>query len=508
MPSKGPATHKRAKSLVRAILCHAHQTSGDEYENQKLVWSYTLEQEEREHRYELWVKTTTTFLVQLTARYAEADWPALSADHVRFIIRDYLSGRFLGVLIKAPDQGKAHRYFGLQLSYSNAWDFHHPNFITHTLQQLDQLFQAKRSDRSREQTNQVSISSPTDRDELAPQSHGQVNRDTTSRPTPQPKRYVPRQAEKLPANYVPRPEPFNAVKAILLQGVEADASTLVVSAIYGLGGIGKSVLAAALADDAEIQRRFPDGTLWVTLGQNPDLLPMLGEWIKALGDYNYSPLTPEAASAHLRTLLYERQMLLVVDDVWNPLHLDPFRVGGKGSCVLVTTRGAPIQNAEKYDLDVMTYAQAMTLLTQKLGNPLSTTERLQTEAFAERVGYLPLALELATAQIAEGYSWEELLNDFRTEVDRLELLDRIDQNDAPDDQQRREHSLIACFNLSLKSLTPEQQKYFAWLGVLPEDADITQRMTQTMWQLTKHQAGNVLRAFRTKGLLKGERPTY
>ena len=281
-----------------------------------------------------------------------------------------------------------------------------------------------------------------------------------------------------------------------------------VSAIYGLGGIGKSVLAAALADDSEIQARFPDGTLWITLGQNPDLLPMLGSWIQALGDYKYQPLTPDAASSHLRTLLYDRQMLLIVDDVWNPAHLEPFRVGNQDSCVLVTTRGAPISGAKKYDLDVMTPDQAMELLTHQLSAPLTPEEQQQAAAFAKRVGYLPLALELATAQIEEDLSWEELLTDYQTELERLEILDKVGKDDIPNDETRRKYSLIACFNLSLKSLTPEQQNHFAWLGVLPEDADITKRMAKTLWQLTERQAGNVLKAFRTKGLLKGERPTY
>ncbi|MEO0352607.1 MAG: NB-ARC domain-containing protein, partial [Cyanobacteria bacterium P01_A01_bin.15] len=281
-----------------------------------------------------------------------------------------------------------------------------------------------------------------------------------------------------------------------------------VSAIYGLGGIGKSVLAAALADDSEIQAQFPDGTLWITLGQNPDLLRMLGGWIRALGDYKYQPLSPEEASSHLRTLLYDRQMLLIVDDVWNPVHLEPFQVGNQNSCVLVTTRGAPISGAQKYDLDVMTPDQAMGLLTHQVSTPLTPDEQQQATAFAKRVGYLPLALELATAQVEEGLSWKELLSDYQNEVERLEILDTVPKDDIPDDEKRRKHSLIACFNLSLKSLTPDQQTYFAWLGVLPEDADITKRMAKTLWQLTERQTGNVLKAFRTKGLLKGERPTY
>ncbi len=321
-------------------------------------------------------------------------------------------------------------------------------------------------------------------------------------------RHVPRQEEKLPSNYVPRPVAFSAVKMMLMQEASAEASTLVVSAIYGLGGIGKSVLASALAADTDIKERFPDGTLWITLGHNPDLLPMLGSWIRALGDYNYQPLTPGEASSHLRTLLYDRQMLLVVDDVWHAHHLEPFRVGGQGSCVLVTTRGTPIGGAQKYDLDVMTEEQAMELLTKQQATPLSPEDKQQAAVFASRVGYLPLALELSSAQIEEGFTWRELLSDYDAEVERLEILDRGEKSPSLSDENRRKDSLTACFNLSLKSLTPEQQQYFAWLGVLPEDADLSRRMAKTLWQLSERQAGNVLKAFRIRGLLKGEHPAY
>ena len=327
-------------------------------------------------------------------------------------------------------------------------------------------------------------------------------------PAPEPKKYVPRQGEKVPTNFVPRPKPFNAVKQMLLQKREGNNQTLVVSAIHGLGGIGKSVLAAALIADSDIQQRYPDGTLWITLGQQPELLPMLGGWIRALGDHNYRPVTAAEASAHLSTLLYDKQMLLVVDDVWNPVHADVFRVGGSRCRLLVTTREANIRDAKKCELDVMTLEQAMALLTNKLGDTLSEIEKKDAAAFAKRVGYLPLALELATAQIEEGLSWKELLEDFCQEVDRLESLDMHGHDDLPDDAERRKYSLSACFNLSLQRLTTEQRQHFAWLGVLPEDADITQVMAQTLWQMNERQAGSVLKTFRGKALLKGDRHAY
>jgi NB-ARC domain len=83
---------------------------------------------------------------------------------------------------------------------------------------------------------------------------------------------------RLPENFVDRPDAINAVKSLLL----TEEKTVVVSAIAGLGGLGKSVLATALVMDEEVRQRFGDDILWVTLGQNPDLLAKVGDWIREL----------------------------------------------------------------------------------------------------------------------------------------------------------------------------------------------------------------------------------
>src|SRR4051812_23653321 len=81
--------------------------------------------------------------------------------------------------------------------------------------------------------------------------------------------------------FVDRPEVSRDLKARLL-GDGAAHCSLVISAIHGLGGIGKSTLAAALAHDPEVLVHFPDGVLWVTLGQRPDLLSLLSVWVQAM----------------------------------------------------------------------------------------------------------------------------------------------------------------------------------------------------------------------------------
>ena len=318
-----------------------------------------------------------------------------------------------------------------------------------------------------------------------------------------------------------------------------------------MGGIGKSTLAAALAHDPEVQSHFPDGIFWATLGQQPDILSFLSTWIQQLGDYDFKPINIDSASLQLRTLLSDKKALLVVDDVWHPDHVDPFRVAGGGCRVLVTTREAPVNGAIRYNLDVMTPKQSLELLTSCLqifsdestslplaasplnppasnpslgdfdsispqrgiprwgargakiavNNQLTNQELDYAETLAKTVGYLPLGLELAAAQVRDGFSWEELLGALQAEIADLEALDRLEAEEEPSDAKRKNYSLVASFNLSLKRLSPERLKQFAWLGVLPEDVTITETMATTLWDSNLVKAKKTLRYLRQKALL-------
>lgn len=322
------------------------------------------------------------------------------------------------------------------------------------------------------------------------------------------------QAPPLPAHYIARPKHLQDIKASLLRGTTSAPGTLIVSVIHGLGGIGKSVLAVALAHDSEVQEQFPDGILWATLGQQPDLLALLGGWIQSLGDYAYQPTTPQAASSHLRTLLHSKKALLVVDDAWSPEHVDLFSTGGAGCQLLVTTREALISGAFNYYLDKMTSVESLMLLERALGRPVNQFEQQQAIQLAHEVGYLPLALELAAAQVADGVTWDELLAELQLEIARLEVLDLPGAEDITNEAIRKRFSLLTSLNLSLRQLSLEQLNQFAWLGVLPEEVSISQNIAAILWDSTTERAGKILRFFRWKGLLIAEpyqpsqKPTY
>ncbi|GGA10474.1 NB-ARC domain-containing protein [Okeania sp. KiyG1] len=324
------------------------------------------------------------------------------------------------------------------------------------------------------------------------------------------------QAPPLPRYYVDRPEYTDNLKANLLTN-SSDTRAIVVTAIHGLGAVGKSTLATALAYDEEVQSRFADGILWVTLGQEPNILPMLSGWVQALGDYNFKPTSLEATANHLRTLLYDKSVLLVVDDAWSPDHARIFNLGGPRCQVLVTTREkaiADILEAETYSLDVMTLSQSMQLLTQRLECEITGEDAKQAEALVKELGYLPLALELAAAQVADGMSWGVLLEDIQGEIVELKTLDREGAEDVTDEGSLKRLSLTASLNLSIKQLPQETRDNFIWLGILPEDVNITQEMTAVLWELDEQDATDKLAYLRSKALLldgvvlADDKPTY
>ncbi|MBE8996355.1 NB-ARC domain-containing protein, partial [Microcystis aeruginosa] len=309
------------------------------------------------------------------------------------------------------------------------------------------------------------------------------------------------QAPPKPSYFVERPEVSIELNKLLLSETTEKTGTLVISAIYGLGGIGKSTLAAALAQEKEVQAFFTDGIFWATLGQQPDILSFLHGWIQALGDYNFKPTGIDAASLHLRTLLADKKALLVVDDLWNVEDIDPFRVAVNQCKLLVTTREVPVKGAIRYDLDVMTESQSLALLTGYLKHELNLADQKQAKILAKIVGYLPLALELTAAQIEDGIPWAELIEDLRAEIAHLEILDRLEAGDTANEEKRKHYSLIACFNLSLKRLNGQRLRQFSWLGVLPDDVTITEKMATTLWNCPVREARQTLRYLRGKALL-------
>ena len=139
----------------------------------------------------------------------------------------------------------------------------------------------------------------------------------------------------------------------------------------------------------------------------------------------------------------------------------------------------------------MSEDEAVDLAQQKSELPLNNNAQITDfKAFAKAVGYLPLAIDLAANQVRDGLSWSDLQLEFEAERQAvaLEILDSFEEFEYLPLEEQRRYSLQACFNLSLlrlKEKKPKLLKQFAWLGILPEDVNLTISVAKVLWDIRK-----------------------
>jgi len=269
----------------------------------------------------------------------------------------------------------------------------------------------------------------------------------------------------LPPHIIPRPELLAEVRGRLLAGTGNLALTSAIQVrqadvLHGMGGIGKSVLARALCDDPDVQAAFPDGILWATLGQTPDLTARLREWIETLGGIvGQTAPTLDQLRNTLAEELRDKACLLVVDDAWRKAHLEPFCAGGPRCRLLITTRDAALAeglDAEVYPVPVMAANQAIALLEEWAQGNLAEVETVAKARIVKRLGCLPLAVRLAGAQLRakDPAEWLASFDARRLKSRRVETV---------------HDSLEATFALSLDALTPADRRLYMALAIFKED---------------------------------------
>src|SRR5205085_5253447 len=139
-------------------------------------------------------------------------------------------------------------------------------------------------------------------------------------------------------------------------------------------------MARALCHDERIQQAFDDGILWVTLGESlGNLVGKIEDLIYMLNQERPGFTGFDASRARLAELLAERDILLVVDDVWDGMHLKPFLQGGTRCARLITTRNEDVlpANAQSLMVDAMELDEAVQLLSFGLQGSAITAPDMQ-----------------------------------------------------------------------------------------------------------------------------------
>ncbi|MFE6165835.1 BTAD domain-containing putative transcriptional regulator [Streptomyces sp. NPDC056486] len=291
-------------------------------------------------------------------------------------------------------------------------------------------------------------------------------------PTAASPRPVPRQLPAPPAVFAGRVKELHQLTAALEASTDAEGGpgeTVVISAIGGIGGIGKSWLALRWAH--ENAHRFPDGQLYANLrGFDPAEQPMpaalvVRAFLDALRAAPDSiPADPDAQAAQYRSLLTGRRMLIVLDDARDADQVRPLLPGSPSCTVLITSRSrltalVATHGAQLLPLDALGRDEAHHLLVSHLGTRRAAAEPESVAALVDHCAGLPLALGIVAARAAThpDFPLAVLAGELNQATDRLDALDGGDLT----------VSLRAAFAASHRALTSSAGTLFVLLGLAP-----------------------------------------
>ncbi|MER7431770.1 tetratricopeptide repeat protein [Nonomuraea rubra] len=250
------------------------------------------------------------------------------------------------------------------------------------------------------------------------------------------------------------------------QGRQAQA--VLIGAIRGMAGVGKTALALHWAH--QITDSFPDGQLWVDLrgfdrgGQVLDPGQVLGGFLRALGVTDSRiPAGTEDRAALFRSKLAGRQVLIVLDNARDSEQVRPLLPATAGCLAIVTSRNqltglAATHGARTLTLDVWTPAEAREALALRLDEARVAAEPEAVAQVLELCGHLPLAVAVVAARAAARPSFA--LADIAAELREAHgTLDAFHTLDGVDPR--------AAFSWSYRALSPAAARLFRLLGLHP-----------------------------------------
>ncbi|MFE3327815.1 BTAD domain-containing putative transcriptional regulator [Streptomyces sp. NPDC059176] len=280
----------------------------------------------------------------------------------------------------------------------------------------------------------------------------------------------------------------------------AEGSVMAVSALAGIGGVGKTTLAVHVAHAARPQ--FPDGQLYVDLqgaGPRPgEPETVLGAFLRALGTEDTAiPDSLDERAALYRSTLDGRRVLVLLDNARDAAQVRPLLPGTAGCAALVTSRirMVDLAGAHLVDLDVMSPDEALQLFTRIVGEERVSAEREAALDVVAACGFLPLAIRIAASRLAARRTWTVSVLAAKLADERRRL----------DELQAGDLAVKATFELGYGQLEPAQARAFRLLG-LADGPDVSLAAAAAVLDLPLHETEDLLEALVDTSLLESAAP--
>ncbi|MGW1974342.1 BTAD domain-containing putative transcriptional regulator [Streptomyces sp. NPDC001889] len=328
-------------------------------------------------------------------------------------------------------------------------------------------------------------------------------------PAPAPARVsrpVPRQLPPPPAAFVGRHREMAFLDDRLRTPIGTDR-VMVISAIGGAGGIGKTWLALRWAHDH--LAHFPDGQLYMDLrGFDPSAEPVppataVRAFLDALGvGPQEIPADPHAQAGLYRSLAADRRLLILLDNARDTDQIRPLLPGGAHCTVLVTSRGhfdalRATHGSRGLTLDMFAADEAREVVVRALGRDRVAAEPEAVAGLLRLCAGLPLALAIAAARAASrpDFPLAALVTELQDAGGRLDALSAGDLTT----------DLRAVMETSHRALDDSAAEVFALLGTAP-GPDISLPAAVALTGLPLRRARLVLRALEAAHLVSQHVP--
>ncbi|MEV0735337.1 BTAD domain-containing putative transcriptional regulator [Streptomyces sp. NPDC050549] len=280
----------------------------------------------------------------------------------------------------------------------------------------------------------------------------------------------------------------------------AEGRVMAVSALAGIGGVGKTTLAVHVAHQA--RSAFPDGQLYVDLqgagSRAAEPETVLGAFLRALGTADSAiPDSLEERSALYRSVLDGRRILVLLDNARDAAQVRPLLPGTEGCAALVTSRVRMVDlaGAHLIDLDVMSPEEALQLFTKIVGTERVAAERESALDVVAACGFLPLAIRIAASRLAARRTWTVSVLAAKLADERRRL----------DELQAGDLAVKATFELGYGQLEPAQARAFRLLG-LPDGPDISLAAAAAVLDLPVEETEDLLESLVDTSLVESAAP--
>ncbi|MFJ3719023.1 BTAD domain-containing putative transcriptional regulator [Streptomyces sp. NPDC090057] len=287
---------------------------------------------------------------------------------------------------------------------------------------------------------------------------------------------------------------------VLASASEAEGRVMAVSALAGIGGVGKTTLAVHVAHRA--RTAFPDGQLYVDLqGAGPRAAEpetVLGSFLRALGTADSAiPDSLEERAALYRSVLDGRRVLVLLDNAKDAAQVRPLLPGTEGCAALVTSRVRMVglAGAHLVDLDVMSPEEALALFTKIVGEERVAAEREAALDVVGACGFLPLAIRIAASRLAARRTWTVSVLAAKLADERRRL----------DELQAGDLAVKATFELGYGQLEPAQARAFRLLG-LADGPDMSLAAAAAVLDLPVDDTEDLLESLVDTSLLESAAP--